>query len=420
MKRGEMWRVKVLAAVLAENADMALRSVKSNRLRSLLTVAIIAAGIMSLVGILTAVESMDASLKEAYGRMGAGMITVRSRHYMPQEEGRVRNPREISRSQAVRFADSYHVPSVVSVSAVLAENVKVAANGKETAPVVGIVASDEKYLSFNMLEIGLGRNMSAAEADGGRQCCLLGHNVWKSLFGTRDPSGCKVRIAGRDYAVVGVLSPVGNTAGDGADDCVIIPYAGSTDGIAGNVPDFRIGVLPDPEVDASYAVSEAERVFRAVRRLSPADITDFRITRSEAVVEELDSVIGTLTLAAVAIGLITITGAAVGLMNIMLVSVRERKREIGLRKALGASSVRIRRQFMLESVIVCEAGGLAGVLAGIAAGNAVAAVMESVFTVPWLWMSAAFALCLLVGIMSGYVPAGRAAALDPIECLRHE
>lgn len=420
MKRRKMWRGKEQAAILAENAETALRSVKSNRLRALLTVSVIAVGITSLVGILTAVDSMEASLREAYGRMGAGMITLRSMHYVPKDRGRVRNSREISVAQARLFAERYHVPSLVTLYAVLAENVKVAACGKETAPVVAIVAADEEYVKFNMLEIGRGRNISAAEADGGRQCCLLGYNVWKSLFVTEDPAGHRVRIAGRDYEVVGVLSPAGSTGGERSDDFVLLPYACNAEGLAVSAADFRIGVQPAPEVDVSFAVSEAERVLRAVRRLSPADSSDFRITRSEAVAEELDSVIGTLTLAALAIGLVTITGAAVGLMNIMLVSVRERTREIGLRKALGASSGRIRRQFLLESVMICEAGGLAGVLAGIAAGNVVAAVMETVFTVPWIWIAAAFALCLTVGVMSGYLPAKRAAALDPVECLRHE
>ena len=150
-------------------------------------------------------------------------------------------------------------------------------------------------------------------------------------------------------------------------------------------------------------------VFRAVRRLAPYDDTDFRITRSEAVVEELDSMMRTLTAAAVIIGLITITGAAVGLMNIMLVSVRERTREIGTRKALGASSRKIQSQFLLESVIIGEAGGVIGIVLGIIVGNIVAAVMESSFVIPWLWMFLSVVLCMLVGVLSGYVPARRPA-----------
>ena len=204
------------------------------------------------------------------------------------------------------------------------------------------------------------------------------------------------------------------------DDNILVPYTNALANLASSSPDFTIGILPDPSVSPETAATEAEMTFRAVRRLAPFDDADFRITRSEAVIEELNYTMRTLTIAAIVIGLVTLTGAAVGLMNIMLVSVRERTREIGTRKALGAASKRIKAQFLMESVIIGQTGGLIGIVAGILIGNIIAAVMQASFVIPWLWMLLAIALCMAVGILSGYIPAKRAAALDPIECLRYE
>ena len=278
-------------------------------------------------------------------------------------------------------------------------------------------------MKYNMLELFSGRSLSAADVEGGRFYCVIGDNVARTLFEAQeDPVGQTqtVHISGRSYIIIGVAAPVGNNAGGSMDGSILVPYTNALANLATSTPDFTIGILPAPSVSPETAAEEAEMTFRAVRRLAPFDDADFRITRSEAVIEELNSTMRTLTIAAIVIGLVTLTGAAVGLMNIMLVSVRERTREIGTRKALGAASKRIKAQFLTESVIIGQTGGLIGIVAGILIGNIIAAVMQASFVIPWLWMLLAIALCMAVGILSGYIPAKRAAALDPIECLRYE
>ena len=405
----------------AENIDMALRAVRSNRLRSSLTIAIIALGITSLVGILTAVDSMDATLKDAYSRMGAGIINIRSLYSMPADMRRIRNSREISRAQAERFTDYYRTPATVTIFTTVLSGTRAEAGQKRTNPTTDVIATDGNYMKYNMLELSSGRSLSAADVEGGRFYCVIGDNVARTLFEAQeDPVGQTVHISGRSYIIIGVAAPVGNNAGGSMDGSILVPYTNALANLATSTPDFTIGILPAPSVSPETAATEAEMTFRAVRRLAPFDDADFRITRSEAVIEELNSTMRTLTIAAIVIGLVTLTGAAVGLMNIMLVSVRERTREIGTRKALGAASKRIKAQFLMESVIIGQTGGLIGIAAGILIGNIIAAVMQASFVIPWLWMLLAIALCMAVGILSGYLPAKRAAALDPIECLRYE
>ncbi len=405
----------------AENIDMALRAVRSNRLRSSLTIAIIALGITSLVGILTAVDSMDATLKDAYSRMGAGIINIRSLYSMPADMRRIRNSREISRAQAERFTDYYRAPATVTIFTTVLSGTRAEAGQKRTNPTTDVIATDGNYMKYNMLELSSGRSLSAADVEGGRFYCVIGDNVARTLFEAQeDPVGQTVHISGRSYIIIGVAAPVGNNAGGSMDGSILVPYTNALANLATSTPDFTIGILPAPSVSPETAATEAEMTFRAVRRLAPFDDADFRITRSEAVIEELNSTMRTLTIAAIVIGLVTLTGAAVGLMNIMLVSVRERTREIGTRKALGAASKRIKAQFLMESVIIGQTGGLIGIAAGILIGNIIAAVMQASFIIPWLWMLLAIALCMAVGILSGYLPAKRAAALDPIECLRYE
>lgn len=407
--------------LVAENIDMALRAVRSNRLRSSLTIAIIALGITSLVGILTAVDSMDATLRDAYSRMGAGIINIRSLYSMPADMRRIRNSREISRAQAERFTDYYRAPATVTIFTTVLSGTRAEAGQRRTNPTTDVIATDGNYMKYNMLELSSGRSLSAADVEGGRFYCVIGDNVARTLFEAQeDPVGQTVHISGRSYIIIGVAAPVGNNAGGSMDGSILVPYTNALANLATSTPDFTIGILPDPSVSPETAATEAEMTFRAVRRLAPFDDADFRITRSEAVIEELNSTMRTLTIAAIVIGLVTLTGAAVGLMNIMLVSVRERTREIGTRKALGAASKRIKAQFLMESVIIGQTGGLIGIAAGILIGNIIAAVMQASFVIPWLWMLLAIALCMAVGILSGYIPAKRAAALDPIECLRYE
>ena len=399
---------------------MAVRAVKSNRLRSWLTITIIALGITSLVGILTAVDAIRSSIIDTYSRMGTAAIIINSRYSYPSDMKRHRNPLYLSKVQAERFKEYYDVDATVSMYAVILSNARAESGAKRTNPTVTVVGCDDNMLATDNLSLAEGRNFKDADIRSGKSFCIIGSGVSSALYGDGPASGKPVFIKGRRYTVVGVAEKVGNMAGGSMDDRILVPYTNALADLCESAPDFTIKILPDAAVPEEFAASEARKNFRAARRLSPWDEDDFNIVRMEAEIRSQNESIYSITVMAMVIGLITLTGAAVGLMNIMLVSVKERTREIGTLKALGASSSGIRQQFLLESVLIGETGGIIGIVAGIVAGNITAAIMDAGFTIPWHWMAAAFVLCLAVGILSGYLPAKRAAALDPIECLRYE
>lgn len=403
-----------------ESIAMAIRAVKSNKLRSWLTVTIIALGITALVGILTAVDAIRSSVDETYSKLGATTITIHSKYTFPSDGKRIRNPLAVSRSQAELFKKYYGVNAVVSINADILSNIRAEAGTKRTNPIVTVIGCDENMLKFSRLKIAEGRDFSKDDISGGRSFCIIGSGVASSLFPDGRGVGNSVFVKGRRYTVVGIVEKTGNMAGGSIDDKILVPYTDALANLCESAPHFSIGILPATEADEAYAAEEARKTFRAVRRLSPYDGDDFEILRMEAEMERHNESMYAVTVLAIIIGLITLTGAAVGLMNIMLVSVKERTREIGTMKAIGASSDSIKKQFLLESVIIGETGGMIGIVAGIIAGNVTAAVMDANFTIPWLWMAAAFVLCIAVGILSGYLPAKRAAAMDPIECLRYE
>jgi putative ABC transport system permease protein len=183
---------------------------------------------------------------------------------------------------------------------------------------------------------------------------------------------------------------------------------------------FNLTVMPVNPVNLDVMAGEAEAVFRIVRNLNPKDESDFNINKSDNIVKMLLENVKYVTLAASIIGIVTLFGAAVGLMNIMLVSVTERTREIGVRKAIGAKTQTIKYQFLFESIMIGQLGGIFGIILGILIGNAVSSMLRSSFVIPWIWVITGIVVCFIVGVVSGYAPAVKAANIDPIEALRYE
>lgn len=418
--------VKTFTPLVRENVRVATGSIKSNKLRSFLTIAMIAIGITSLVGILTATQALKHTVNQSFNEMGANSFTIMSMWYRSEtgENARIKNDRQITYYQALDFKNIYSSKALVSTYAQTGGSTITRAD-KSTSPNINVICADENYTAFSNFDISTGREMTKQDIDSYSYVCLLGATVASTLFGPKEnPIDQNVTVAGVPFRVIGILKGSSGGPGGGGnswrDNRMIIPI--TTGRIAfSSANDYRIGVLPlSKTADQQQIYAEAEQTFRSVRRLTPTDETDFYVSYDQAMVAEADNTLKVITLIAAVIGFITLLGAAVGLMNIMLVSVKERTNEIGVRKAIGASSQIIRQQFLFESIFIAQIGCAIGVVLGIIAGNLVAALMNSPLFIPWGWIFLSIAVCTLVGVASGYLPAKRAAALDPIEALRYE
>ena len=416
-------RILRISPLVRENLSVAIKSIRSNGLRSLLTILIIAVGITSLVGILTATDALKREVFTSFEKFGTTSFSI-VRKYFSTEGGarsRIRNNTTITYSQAMAFKKNYGEEQLVSIYAGVGSNVAVKYEGQSTNPTARVTAADENYLRYSNTSISKGRGITSNDIDLAAQVCVVGSGIVRTLFqGEEDALGKVISVQGYRYEIVGVTESQGSSFGGSADANVIIPVSTARFGLVSENTSFSIGVVPaEFEMGKDYK-AEAEQVMRGVRRLSPIDETDFRISSSESMMQNLTEVMGVITIVSACIGLITLLGAAVGLMNIMLVSVKERTREIGTRKALGASAKTIKEQFLFESVVISQIGCALGVFMGVLAGNLVAMAMKASFIIPWVWILAAIAVCLVVGIASGYIPAVRASRLDPIEALRYE
>lgn len=396
---------------------MAFDALRSNKLRFILTVSIIAVGITSIVGIQTAIDVLSQQIGGAFGKMGADTFTLRS---SPPAEDEVRTCEvRITQEQAARFAEAYGSADV-SICAVVTQSAEVSFQGRKSDPTVKVAATDCNRLRAEHLTVAEGRNLSPSDMGRALSVCLIGDNLGRKLFGDTSPIGMCITACGSRYTVVGRLERQGTLLSSGADGSLIIPYTTAARCSGAEAADFEITVLPRAGRDEAAAEAEAVMLLRNIRRLPVAAPTDFETVRSDAMRSTFESVSSKLSTAALIIGLITLISGIAGLMNTMLVSVRERTREIGLRKAVGAPTSSIRRQFLEEAVLIGEAGGVVGIILGTIAGNIVSMAMEGPFTIPWKWVAAAVVLSLAVSIISGSLPAVRAARLNPVEALRHE
>ena len=292
---------------------------------------------------------------------------------------------------------------------------------KKTNPNVRMSGGDENYLPVNGYSIEAGRNLTPLDVQTGRNVCMIGSDVATKLFGQYKNNAVDkfIIVGGTPYRVIAVLKSKGSSALLRADNVVITSYnAIRRTGLSGN--SFTIGVLANDVSQIDGAVNEATGVFRNVRKLMPTDADNFVIEKSDKLAETFIGLLGSIQAAAGAIGLITLIGAAIGLMNIMLVSVNERTREVGLIKALGGKRKNIRQQFLFESVIISLLGALFGIVLGVLIGNVFAMFLNAGFAVPWAWVIAGIVICSAVGLLAGIWPAVKASRLNPITALRYE
>ena len=412
-------------SMFAENIKQGLGSVKAHATRAVITSSIIAIGIAALVGILTSISAMQIAVTKTFSKMGSQSFTIKN-------AGGVKRYGEVDDNTRLTFDEAWEFQkrmegrnSTVALSINADFAGKAAFQSAETNPNVRVIGIDEDYLKTANYELGAGRTFTDNEVTRAVPVVVVGQEIVDKLFPGSDKMGRAINqviaVNGKPYRVVGSLQTKGSSMGmSGGDRVIFVPITRAKRDMKNMQDNCMINVAVDKVLDLDESMSEAYTLMRRIKRLKPVEDENFVIQQSTAMAKEALENIKMVSGVGTVIAIITLLGAAVSLMNIMLVSVTERTREIGLRKALGATAKQIKNQFLIEAVVICQIGGAGGILLGLIIGNLVGVALGAGFVAPWEWMLLAVVVCIVVGLGAGLYPASRASRLDPIEALRFD
>jgi putative ABC transport system permease protein len=415
----------LLVQNLRFHISLAFKALSQNRQRSALTITIIALGLWALIGILTCIEVLKSSIQTNFTSLGVTTFQITRKTITSNKDRHQRRQTNINSTitypQAQSFKKQYKFPALVGVSMQGSMSARVRYGDKETNPNISVMGIDEAYLTISNTELAGGRNFSDQELYFGNYACILGYGIAQKLFRNKplEAIGQSITIGNLKYKVVGVAASKEGSMLMNADNMVLIPLQNARK-VYGSDRNFVISVMAKDVYQREMAASEAEGLFRVIRKIPIGDESDFMVDVNDNLAEDLLQIVGYIGWAALIIGIITLLGSIVGLMNIMLVSVVERTREIGLSKAIGAKASVIKNQFLTEALLISLLGGALGILTGILTGNLLGLIFHTGFIIPWLWIGLGVALCTIVGLFSGYYPALQASKLDPIHALRYE
>ena len=407
-----------------ENVRIAIGSIRTQLLRTILTVLIIAIGITALVGILTVVSALENTISSDFASMGANTFKINQYESTIRRHGiqlrQIVNP-IISYPEAVTFKNKYKYPlTATSISFIATSTAEIKYEAIKTDPENTFIGVDEYFMTNSGLENSSGRNFTSFDIQNNTYNCIVGSDFEKGLLKDVNPLDKVISIRGSKFKVIGVLKEKGSTFGNNQDLRVLIPIQVARSLFTAPKINYTISIMVSQKEMLDQAIDNAYSTMRRVRKLSPVKDNNFAVVRSDDLVNKILGITKYLGIASWIIGIITVLGSSIALMNIMIVSVTERTREIGVRKALGAKKSTIAFQFFIETLLIGQLGGIIGIIFGIGIGYAIATAINFVFVIPWGAIMAAFTTSFAVAIFSGLYPAVKAALLDPIEALRYE
>lgn len=353
--------------------------------------------------------------------MGANTFNIRNKSARVQigQKGRkAKKFKSISFAEAISFKENNAILTSISTRATSVGVIKY--GSKKSDPNIDIMGVDENYLITSGYTLKEGRNINNEESLSNKNVVLLGTETANIFFKNESALGKIVTIGINKYTVIGVLNSKGSSMSFGGDKNCLIPISNARQHFGYANQSFTISCLAIGSDKLETSISESISKMRIVRKLKPKEDNNFDIIRSDNLAQILINNLKYVSIAASIIGIITLFGSAIGLMNIMLVSVTERTKEIGVRKALGATPTFIKNQFLIEGIVICQIGGIVGIILGIVVGNITSIFTGGTFVIPWLWISYGLIICIVVGIASSLFPAIKAAKLDPVEALRYE
>ena len=409
-----------------ENVKIAMGSIRTQLLRTILTIIIITIGITALVGILTVVAAFENNLNSTFASMGSNTFNINQ--YKTQLRGNDGinkiekiNP-IITYPEAKAFKEKYSYPlTQTSLSFIATSSAEVKFENQKTDPEISVLGVDEYFLTNSGLEVTQGRNFNPFDISNNVYYCIVGSDfVSKGLLKDVNPIGKIISIRGAKFKVIGVLKEKGSTFGNSQDLRIMIPIQVARSLFSAPNINYSLSTMIQRTELLDDAIDNAIFTMRKIKKLNPVEEDNFGVSRSDDLVNRIASITGFLGISAWLIGIITILGSSIALMNIMIVSVTERTREIGVRKALGAKKSAIAFQFFIETITVGQIGGIFGILFGILVGYGISSLLNLAFVTPWQAIFAAFATSFFVGLVSGLYPAIKASQLDPIEALRYE